>query len=478
MVWLILILAALVRIPALNQSFWLDEAAQAVLSSKPILSVHYASDFQPPLFYIFSHFWMQLGALFGTRAEWFLRLPSVFFSIASILLIFKFVEKIFSRKTAIITSLFLSVSPFNIYYAQEFRMYSLLTLVLVCSWVFLWYKKWALYALSILIGVFTHYFAFIAILSQCVFVIAARRKDLKSFIKALSAGLSPFIVWIPVFIQQVKTSQQLIHAWPGWSALSNVGFFKFPGLVLAKFTVGMISPQNKLFYMTVVAGFGLIVLMAAMGIVKKKLFKKPEGILLICTVVLPLVISWIGGIFISASSPWRIQFVLPFFYAGIAVGLIQFKKTHFQRYLAVGGFALIMLTHLFFSYTYLFEPKYQREDWRSAVGYTDSLIHGTDLALTEYIGPWAPMEWYSSKFGNYRGSSSTPAVSERGVVDGIGPLIKSDQKPFTIVLYTYLFELSDPQQMVSSYLLSQGYVLASEKDFRGVGIIKKYRLHK
>lgn len=465
------------RIPSLNQSFWLDEAAQAVLSNKPIFSVHYASDFQPPLFYIFSHFWIQLGALLGTRAEWFLRLPSLFFSIASIFLLFKFVEKIFSRRAAVIASLFLAVSPFNIYYAQEFRMYSLLTLVLLCSWIFLWHKKWLLYALSILIGIFTHYFAFVAIISQCVFIITTRRKDLKNFLLVLGAGLSPFILWVPVFIQQVRTSQQLIHAWPGWSALSNVGFLKFPGLVLAKFTVGMISPQNKLFYAAVVAGFGLILLIAAAGFVKKKLYKKPEGILVICAVGLPLVISWIGGIFISASSPWRIQFVLPFFYIGLAVGLIQFKSTHIKRYLAVGGFAFVMLTHLFFSSTYVFEQKYHREDWRAAVNYSDSLVHNNDLALTEYIGPWAPMEWYSTKFTNYHGSSSTPVISEQSVEEGIGTLIKSAQKPFTVVLYTYLFELSDSQNVVSSYLLSHGYVLASEKDFRGVGIIKEFQLH-
>lgn len=477
MVWLILILAALMRIPALNQSFWLDEAAQAVLSSKPIFSVHYASDFQPPLFYIFSHFWMQLGAQLGTRAEWFLRLPSVFFSIACIFLLFKFVEKIFSRRTAIIASLFLAVSPFNIYYAQEFRMYSFLTLVILCSWIFLWHKKWLLYALSILIGVFTHYFAFIAILSHVIFVITTRRKDFRHFILVLGAGLSPFVLWVPVLIQQVRTSQQLIHAWPGWSALSNVGFFKFPGLVLAKFTVGMISPQHKLLYAAVVAGFGIIVLIAVAGFVKKRLYKKPEGILVICAVIFPLLISWIGGIFISASSPWRIQFILPFFYVGLAVGLTQFKTTHIKRYLAVGGFAFVMLTHLFFSSTYVFEQKYHREDWRSAISYSDSLIQNDDLVLTEYIGPWAPMEWYSAKFGNYRGSSSTPAISEQSVENGIGPLIQSDQRPFTIVLYTYLFELSDPQNVVSAYLSSHGYILSSEKDFRGVGIIKEFQLH-
>lgn len=478
MVWLILILSALVRIPALNQSFWLDEAAQAVLSSKPILSVNYASDFQPPLFYIFSHFWIQLGTFIGTRAEWFLRLPSVFFSVASVYLIFKFTEKVFSRKAAIITSLFLAVSPFNIYYAQEFRMYSLLTLVILCSWIFLWYKKWGLYALSILIGVFTHYFAFIAFISQCVFVVTARRKDFKQFIMTLGAGLSPFILWFPVFVQQIRTSQLLMKTWPGWSALSNVGFFKFPGLVLAKFTVGMISPHNKSFYTASVAIFSLGILFATVGIVKKKIYKKPEGMLLLCAVVLPLIISWIGGIFVSASSPWRIQFVLPFFYASIALGLLQFRHTHIQRYLAVGGFALIMLSHMFFSSTYLFEPKYQREDWRSAVSYSDNLIHDSDIVLAEYIGPWAPMEWYSVKFGSYRGSSTLPTITEQGVEEGIGKLIKSEQKPFTIVLYTYLFELSDQQQLVSSYLLTHGYSLKSEKDFRGVGIIKKFRLRR
>src|SRR3989338_9982274 len=74
----ILCIALIIRLISLDQSFWLDEAAQAVLSRNPFIPGHFNGDFQPPLFYYLAHFWMQWG-----RAEWFLRLPSVFFAVAT-----------------------------------------------------------------------------------------------------------------------------------------------------------------------------------------------------------------------------------------------------------------------------------------------------------------------------------------------------------------------------------------------------------
>jgi len=54
-------LACLARSISLAQSFWLDEAAQAVLSTKPFFQVNYGADFQPPFFYVLAHLWMKLG---------------------------------------------------------------------------------------------------------------------------------------------------------------------------------------------------------------------------------------------------------------------------------------------------------------------------------------------------------------------------------------------------------------------------------
>ena len=68
-IWLILLLALILRLPFLNGSFWMDEAAQALESARPLSQqLDIIPDFQPPLIHLILHFAMYLG-----REEWWLR---------------------------------------------------------------------------------------------------------------------------------------------------------------------------------------------------------------------------------------------------------------------------------------------------------------------------------------------------------------------------------------------------------------------
>lgn len=82
---LILILAFVLRLINLNQSFWLDEAAQVIESARP-LSAQFSivSDFHPPLFHLILHFWMMLG-----NSEVWIRLLPVSLGVATVYLIYK-----------------------------------------------------------------------------------------------------------------------------------------------------------------------------------------------------------------------------------------------------------------------------------------------------------------------------------------------------------------------------------------------------
>ena len=77
-IWLtlILVLALSLRLVNLSQSFWLDEASQAMMSQKTISNIWYqrSGDFHPPLFYVLAHYWMQIN-----KSESFLRLFCLIF---------------------------------------------------------------------------------------------------------------------------------------------------------------------------------------------------------------------------------------------------------------------------------------------------------------------------------------------------------------------------------------------------------------
>ena len=83
----VLMLALLLRLVRLNDSFWLDEAAQVLESARPLAEqLQIAGDFQPPLMHLLTFFWLRILALFGAeRIEALVRfLPSVIPGIISV----------------------------------------------------------------------------------------------------------------------------------------------------------------------------------------------------------------------------------------------------------------------------------------------------------------------------------------------------------------------------------------------------------
>lgn len=125
----ILLLAMLLRLFRLgNNSLWFDEAMDLVTAPKNPLPFFKSL----PLYNILSHFWGNFA-----NSELILRMPSVIFNLISVLFIYYFTLQIFNRKTGLISAFMLSISPFNIHYSQEFRMYSLLAMLSLLSVYFL-----------------------------------------------------------------------------------------------------------------------------------------------------------------------------------------------------------------------------------------------------------------------------------------------------------------------------------------------------
>lgn len=484
-IFCILLLAALFRLVSLNQSFWLDEAAQAVISSQNLIKVNWGADFQPPGFYVLTWLWQQPGI----RSEWFLRLLPVFFGVLTVYVSFIFFKKLFDEGIALVSALLIATAPYHLYFSQEYRMYSLFTLQVLLSWLFLWERRWVFYAAAILLALCTHYFAFLALAAQLVFMILTSNRELKKYVTILCLASLPLLFWFPTLQKQIQTAGNLISVWPRWGEVAGVSFLKFPFLFLAKTTVGMISLENKMVYTLIVGIAAVIFLLAILKMFHLSSFmlhklNASRYTLLFCYFFVPIILAWISGLFVTGNSPHRLIFVLPAFYGILAVGL-----TRAGPCLKKGP--TIMLIYLFlqniiFLSLYLFNTKYHREAWRDAVSYTDKKIWTNEMALTEYIDPWAPIIWYSKKPEKYLGASATISITNESIKKRLDPYILnlSQAKPRdtkslpanrqTFILYTYLFEVSDPQRLTEQYLIKNGFRLVEEKDFRGVGIIKTF----
>lgn len=177
-----------------------------------------AADTMPPLYYFLLHFW----ALISSKL-WFLRLLSVIISLASVLLLYGLVDELAGKKAALWASIFASVSPLQIYHAQDIRMYALLEFCLLgyaFSLVKLWKCEncaskpvWLWQVAAILFGaggMYTHNLAVFGLAAPNVWLFAKRdwRNLRKLFLMQAVIGLLalPWLLVIPGQIQKVQSA--------------------------------------------------------------------------------------------------------------------------------------------------------------------------------------------------------------------------------------------------------------------------------
>ncbi|MDH4136295.1 MAG: glycosyltransferase family 39 protein [Anaerolineae bacterium] len=143
--------------------FWYDEALSALiarLSLTQILANAAASD-HPPGYYLLLHFWLSLG-----QSEAAIRSLSALFSLGAVPLVYGLGRWLFGRSAAALAALGMALFPFQVYFAQEVRMYGVAVfLATALMWLFLYsvifegtWWSWVGYALVAACGLCVHYF--------------------------------------------------------------------------------------------------------------------------------------------------------------------------------------------------------------------------------------------------------------------------------------------------------------------------------
>ncbi len=189
----------------LTQSLWRDEAFSVVLSNLPlsqIISVT-INDFNPPLYYLILAGWMQVVG----SSEIAVRLLSIIFFVFTGVCVFFIAKKLYSRRVGIFAALFVLGNPFFFYYAFEVRMYTLLSFLVSLSFYFLFSKKWALFVLVALLGLYTHNFMVIALIVELIAAFIYWNnfsKHLKPLVLSLFTISIGYIPWLVIVLRQVS----------------------------------------------------------------------------------------------------------------------------------------------------------------------------------------------------------------------------------------------------------------------------------
>jgi hypothetical protein len=208
--------ALLLRLIALEtRGIWYDDAFSIFLARRDPSQIvtGTAADTMPPFYYFALHLWMRLGSDVET-----LRLLNVLISLAILALTFRLVHFLFDFRTAVTAALLTAVSPFQIYHAQELRMYGLLCLNLLLYLTFfsriylnqdhpvfpLWIGLIAAGALAM----YSHNLAAFTLLSADLLLLLKRRWRLLGRLMLAQLVMlliaSPWLVMVPRQINKIQ----------------------------------------------------------------------------------------------------------------------------------------------------------------------------------------------------------------------------------------------------------------------------------
>lgn len=183
----------------------------------------------PPLYYAFTSIWLKL---FGDSI-WVVRSFSVVMGLLAFICIYWLSRELFeSKNMAWIAVALLAVSPFHLIYAQEARLYSMWTVTVLLSSAILlralsrrsklW---WALYGLSLLVGIYTFTLFALVIAAHGVYIFATNMSDIKLrplkipsnliyYALSTMAAILLFLPWAYLLIRNLSRAQTNLN-WMG-----------------------------------------------------------------------------------------------------------------------------------------------------------------------------------------------------------------------------------------------------------------------
>lgn len=232
-----------------SKSLWYDEAFVLHESQKAFAALFNVNNegVHPPLYRFIMHFWLYLG-----RGETLARAPSLIFSALGIIAGYKTAKLIFDKRIGLYTAFFIAVSPFHIYYAQEIKGYSLLFLSSLLS-IYFFLKgikgnkagSWPGYVFFTAISIYTHYFGFLNIFAQNLFMALAYKRYEKSlarrWIIAQCLIFLLFIPWLPNCVRHFTRVAD--NFWIPRPSLENIF------IIFKNFTMGYYTSNLSLFFL-------------------------------------------------------------------------------------------------------------------------------------------------------------------------------------------------------------------------------------
>ncbi len=345
----ILALAGVLRLHNLTATdIWVDEANSILTAKQPVSVIldMLSRDSSPPLYYFLLKSW--IATVGDSPAA--VRLPSTIFSLMLVAAVFVIGRCEIGRRAGLWAALLVAISPTQVFYSQQARMYTLLPLLALTAWWFLvrylrggraqdfWVSMLATAA-----ALYTHNFAVYVPLVHAVLVIGSGQllRRFGMWVVAVVFLVLALAPWVPTLLTQLANGDH--YAWyvERWEREGTLG--------AAVDSLRSWSPAGSMvmyarakpiewYGVPAVVATGFAIWGAVLLVRRRAKGAAPEAWWVIAACVVPVLASLgLSLILTPHYVPGRVdQMMLPCFALLVGAGLAAVKPLAMQRVLVLG----------------------------------------------------------------------------------------------------------------------------------------------
>lgn len=447
----ILLLAFGLRLYRLGAaSLWYDETVSVHLAAKslPALVAHTAGDIHPPGYYLLLHAWTRLAG----RGDFAVAFPSLFFGVLLVAWACRLAARLFGPQAGLLAAFLVAISPYNLWYSQEVRMYTLaaalgmglleaiLPLLAARAGALPSWPRLAAYAICAALGLWVlYYFAFLLVAINLIvlvwWLVRARASAaglrpgcpawrwLGRWLLAQVAVLLLYAPWLPIAWRQATNPP--VPPWRSFTALGDLLVQTWSALSLGQSVqpaAGWVWPV--LILVAVLFGLGLFH--------RSRLAGRPSWFLA-GYVFLPVLLIALASL---VTPLFHVRYAFTYstpFYIILAAGLAaagRWRPRAWRPALWL-GLAVVVIASGLSIRAYHADPRYATDDHRAAARFLserwrpgDAILVNAGYAYTALLIYWDgdPIVWRGRLVADYKGDWSAagrgPVVVQAGTVDG------------------------------------------------------------
>ncbi len=394
--WLLLPVALALRLYQLGvASLWYDETVSLYLARLDLLALtrHTAGDIHPPLYYYLLHYWGRLAGWTEFSAAFL----SLFFGVLLIALVYRVAREWFGRGVGLAAAFLVAISPYNLWYSQEVRMYTLGAVLGLASVYFLVRLlttfatraqsvpfrvslDFAAYVIVSALGLYTlYYFAFLLVFENLFAVLWIARlarfpgrpfsavfsdtaSILRDWLLSQLAIAVLYLPWLPTAVHQAVDPP--VPPWRSFTLFSAMLVESFSALALGQ----SVDPAAVWPVLAGVAAVLVFAMCSSRGITRRH--PVVGELFLLGYTLVPLLVIYGMSLF-KPLYHVRYMFVYsPGFYMLFALGLERLWARPWRIpgcWLAGGLVALLTAASVYSAYNFWYDPRYADDDLRGAV---------------------------------------------------------------------------------------------------------------